>query len=56
MARQADVLLGNLEDAVAVDNKEAARAGLVEVGKTADLGETPLWTRVNSARIALGTR
>jgi len=48
MARQADVLLGNLEDAIAVENKEAARAGLVEVGKTADLGATPLWTRINS--------
>src|SRR4051812_42889082 len=48
MARQADVLLGNLEDAIAADKKEAARAGLVEVGKTADLGGTPLWTRVNS--------
>ena len=48
MARQADVLLGNLEDAIAADSKEAARAGLVEVGKTADLGETPLWTRINS--------
>jgi len=48
MARQADVLLGNLEDAIAADKKEQARAGLVEVGKTADLGETPLWTRINS--------
>src|SRR3954463_4487256 len=48
MARQADVLLGNLEDAIAADKKEEARAGLVEVAKTADLGETPLWTRVNS--------
>ena len=48
MARTADVLLGNLEDAVAADKKEAARAGLVEVGKTADLGGTPLWTRVNA--------
>src|SRR3954469_14409567 len=48
MARSADVLLGNLEDAIAVDAKEAARAGLVEVGRTADLGGTPLWTRVNA--------
>ena len=46
--RSADVLLGNLEDAIAADRKEAARAGLVEVGRTADLGDTPLWTRVNS--------
>src|SRR3954452_2063912 len=48
MARQADVLLGNLEDAIAADAKEAARAGLVEVGREADLGGTPLWTRINA--------
>ncbi len=48
LATKADVLLGNLEDAIAVDNKEAARAGLVRVGKELDLGETALWTRVNS--------
>jgi malyl-CoA/(S)-citramalyl-CoA lyase len=48
MARQADVLLGNLEDAIPADKKEAARAGLVEVGKTADLSGTPLWTRINA--------
>src|SRR3954452_9654940 len=48
MARSADVLLGNLEDAIPAEKKEAARAGLVEVGRTADLGGTPLWTRVNA--------
>ncbi|CAB4927450.1 unannotated protein [freshwater metagenome] len=48
IAAKADIVLGNLEDAVSIDNKEAARAGLVEVGRTADLGGTPLWTRVNS--------
>ncbi|WP_210493872.1 CoA ester lyase [Patulibacter sp. SYSU D01012] len=48
IAAKADIVLGNLEDAVSIDNKEAARQGLVEVGKTADLGGTPLWTRVNS--------
>jgi malyl-CoA/(S)-citramalyl-CoA lyase len=47
MATKADVLLGNLEDAVAVENKEAARQGLVKVGKEVDLGESALWTRVN---------
>src|SRR5215212_3444114 len=30
MAKQADILLGNLEDAVTVDNKVAAREGLIE--------------------------
>jgi len=48
MAASADVLLGNLEDAISADNKEAARAGLVEVARTVDLGDTQLWTRVNS--------
>ena len=48
MAQQVDVLLGNLEDAVAADRKVEARLGLVEVAKTTDLGDTPLWTRINS--------
>ena len=48
IAKKADILLGNLEDAVPVDSKEAAREGLVRVGKEIDLGETALWTRVNS--------
>lgn len=48
IAAKADIVLGNLEDAVPIDRKESARAGLVEVGKTVDLGGTPLWTRVNS--------
>ena len=48
MAAQADVLLGNLEDAVRADRKEAARAGLVKVAKATDFGDTQLWTRINS--------
>jgi malyl-CoA/(S)-citramalyl-CoA lyase len=48
LAPKVDVLLGNLEDAVQASNKEAARAGLVEVAKTVDMGQTQLWTRVNS--------
>jgi len=47
MAKQVDVLLGNLEDAIPADAKEAARAGFVEVAKTVDFGSTKLWTRVN---------
>ena len=43
-----DVLLGNLEDAVASDNKIAARDGLVTIAKSNDFKETMLWTRVNS--------
>src|ERR1041385_8382049 len=48
MAKQADILLGNLEDAVPADNKVAAREGLIKVGKEVDFGDTALWTRVNS--------
>jgi malyl-CoA/(S)-citramalyl-CoA lyase len=43
-----DVLLANLEDGVPAADKEAARAGLVEVGRTVDFGRTQFWTRVNS--------
>ena len=48
IATKSDVVLGNLEDAIAVENKEAARAGLVRAGKELDLGSAQLWTRVNS--------
>jgi malyl-CoA/(S)-citramalyl-CoA lyase len=48
LAPKVDVLLGNLEDAISADNKEAARAGLVKVGQNIDMGQTQLWTRVNS--------
>jgi malyl-CoA/(S)-citramalyl-CoA lyase len=53
MVGKVDVLLGNLEDAIKADNKEAARDGLVEIAKnTADLGghsgPTQLWTRINA--------
>jgi malyl-CoA/(S)-citramalyl-CoA lyase len=48
IAPTVDILLGNLEDAVPVDRKEAARAGLIRVGKETELGETALWTRVNA--------
>jgi malyl-CoA/(S)-citramalyl-CoA lyase len=48
IAPTVDILLGNLEDAVPVDRKEAARAGLIKVGREMDLGETALWTRVNA--------
>jgi len=48
IAPRVDILLGNLEDGVPASDKEAARVGLVEVGKSVDLGTTQLWTRVNS--------
>src|ERR671929_448953 len=48
IATKTDILLGNLEDAVPVDRKEAARDGLIRVGREMDLGATALWTRVNA--------
>ena len=48
IAKQTDILLGNLEDAIPVDKKEAARAGLIKAAKDSDFGDTALWTRVNS--------
>ncbi len=48
IAKKTDILLGNLEDAVSVEKKEPARAGLVEIGKKIDLGSTQLWVRINS--------
>jgi malyl-CoA/(S)-citramalyl-CoA lyase len=49
MVGTVDILLGNLEDAVKADRKEAARAGLVQVARATDFGEnTQLWTRVNA--------
>jgi malyl-CoA/(S)-citramalyl-CoA lyase len=47
IAPTVDILLGNLEDAVPVDRKLAARAGLIKVGREMELGDTALWTRVN---------
>src|SRR5205809_5551416 len=48
IAPTVDILLGNLEDAIPVDRKVAAREGLIRVGKEMEMGETQLWTRVNS--------
>jgi malyl-CoA/(S)-citramalyl-CoA lyase len=48
IAPTVDILLGNLEDAVPVDRKEAARAGLIKVGKDMDVSNTALWTRINA--------
>jgi malyl-CoA/(S)-citramalyl-CoA lyase len=43
-----DVVLGNLEDAVPVDAKAAARAGFIAMAKSCEFGETGLWTRINA--------
>ncbi|MBJ7293744.1 MAG: CoA ester lyase [Ilumatobacteraceae bacterium] len=43
-----DILLGNLEDAIPMADKEAARQGFINVAKNLTMGDTQLWTRVNS--------
>ena len=48
MVEQADVLLGNLEDAIPSERKIAAREGLIEIARETDFGSTQLWTRINS--------
>jgi malyl-CoA/(S)-citramalyl-CoA lyase len=48
IAPTVDVLLANLEDGVPASEKQAARAGLVEVGRSWSTPQTQLWTRVNS--------
>lgn len=48
LAKKCDVLLGNLEDAVQVKDKEAAREGFIEIAKNVDFGSCQLWTRVNA--------
>jgi malyl-CoA/(S)-citramalyl-CoA lyase len=45
---QVDVILGNLEDAIPADAKEAARDGFIAMAKSCAFGETGLWTRVNA--------
>ena len=48
LVRDVDVVLGNLEDAVPVDAKEAARTGFIAMAQTCDFGNTGLWTRINA--------
>ncbi len=48
LIREVDVVLGNLEDAVPADAKEAARAGFIAMAKSCEFGGTGLWTRINA--------
>ena len=48
LIREVDVVLGNLEDAIPVEAKEAARKGFIEMAKSHDFGSTGLWTRINA--------
>jgi malyl-CoA/(S)-citramalyl-CoA lyase len=44
---QVDVLCGNLEDAIPVADKDAARAGFIRAAQENDFENTALWVRVN---------
>jgi malyl-CoA/(S)-citramalyl-CoA lyase len=50
MAKDVDVILGNLEDAIPADAKEAARAGVIELGRSFDFAKAGVgfWSRVNA--------
>jgi malyl-CoA/(S)-citramalyl-CoA lyase len=45
---QVDIVLGNLEDAIPADAKEAARAGFIAMAQPCDFDATGLWTRINA--------
>jgi malyl-CoA/(S)-citramalyl-CoA lyase len=45
---QVDVVLGNLEDAIPADAKEAARRGFIEMAGAYDYTAAGLWVRINS--------
>jgi malyl-CoA/(S)-citramalyl-CoA lyase len=48
VVQQVDVVLGNLEDAIPVEAKQAARQGFIELAKAVDFKSTGLWTRINA--------
>ena len=43
-----DVLCANLEDAIPVESKDAARTGFVKLAENNDFADTALWVRVNA--------
>src|SRR5690242_2520056 len=48
LIRQVDAVLGNLEDAIPVEAKQAARKGFIDMATAVDFGSTGLWTRINA--------
>lgn len=48
LAAQVDVILGNLEDAIPIEAKEAARSGFIAMAKTLAGAPAGVWTRVNA--------
>ncbi|MBI1384122.1 MAG: CoA ester lyase [Rhizobiales bacterium] len=47
LARNVDVVLGNLEDAIAAGDKDAARRGFIRMAESTDFAGAGLWTRIN---------
>jgi malyl-CoA/(S)-citramalyl-CoA lyase len=45
---EVDVVLGNLEDAIPADAKDAARDGFIAMARENNFGTTGLWTRINA--------
>ena len=48
LCSQVDVVLGNLEDAIPIESKEAAREGFIAMAREVEFGATGLWVRVNA--------
>ena len=48
LAKQVDVVLGNLEDAIPAEFKTEAREGVIGMAKAIEFGPTGLWVRVNA--------
>jgi malyl-CoA/(S)-citramalyl-CoA lyase len=48
LIEQVDVVLGNLEDAIPIDAKEAARHGFIAMARACDFRGVGLWTRINA--------
>ncbi|GIK82353.1 MAG: CoA ester lyase [Pseudorhodoplanes sp.] len=48
LAAEVDVVLGNLEDAIPADAKEAARRGFIDMVRATEFGRTGVWTRINA--------
>ncbi|MEO1198804.1 MAG: CoA ester lyase [Pseudomonadota bacterium] len=47
LVSKVDVILGNLEDAIPADAKQAARDGVIAMAREVDFGATGFWVRMN---------
>ena len=56
LVAQVDVVLGNLEDAIPIDAKEAARAGFIAMARSCDFGVHRIVGADQRAQLAVGAR